>query len=182
MIVENSIKKFKESSESIKNLMGLFTLIIIIILTFFILNIFFGPSDKNIDTTKNTNVKEMTDADQSIISSLPRGKLIFYESDDGHKLSLKEYEIVCKNTKIVTQRAVMGANITNFKAQLIYNASENSIQETYVKWDNESNQCLVGYILKGNINNEVVTLEVTGQAQSFLNTGVDTRVYFIKNF
>ena len=57
MIVENSIKKFKESSENIKNLMGLFTLVVIIIFTFFILNVFFGPNDKNIDITKTSNVK-----------------------------------------------------------------------------------------------------------------------------
>ena len=39
------------------------------------------------------------------------------------------------NTKIVTQRAVMGANIINFKAQVIYNANGNLIEETFVKWD-----------------------------------------------
>ena len=76
----------------------------------------------------------------------------------------------------------MGANIINFKAQVIYNANGNLIEETFVKWDDEGNQCLAGYVLKGNFNDEVVTIEVSGQAQSFLNTGVDTRVYFIKNF
>ena len=76
----------------------------------------------------------------------------------------------------------MGANIINFKAQVIYNANGNLIEETFVKWDDEANQCLAGYVLKGNFNDEVVTIEVSGQAQSFLNTGVDTRVYFIKNF
>ena len=86
------------------------------------------------------------------------------------------------NTKIVTQRAVMGANIINFKAQVIYNANGNLIEETFVKWDDDSNQCLAGYILKGNFDNEETTIEVSGQAQSFLNTGVDTRVYFIKNY
>ena len=181
MIVENSIKRFKESSESIKNLMGLFTLTIIIILTFFILNIFFGPSDKNIDTTKNTNVKEMTDADQSIISSLPRGKLIFYESDDGHKLSLSEYETVCKNTKIVTQRAVMGANITNSEAHKLYTANGSRIDKYLVKWDSSTNKCLAGYTLRA-LDGTTNTVTVEGEAQGFFKTSIDTRVYFIKNF
>ena len=97
-------------------------------------------------------------------------------------LNADEYKILCNNTKIVTQRAVMGANIINFKAQVIYNANGNLIEETFVKWDDDSNQCLAGYILKGIFNNEETTIEVSGQAQSFLNTGVDTRVYFIKNF
>ena len=42
--------------------------------------------------------------------------LTFYESDKGRKLSAEEYKIVCNNTKIITQRAIMGANITDAKA------------------------------------------------------------------
>jgi hypothetical protein len=181
MIVKNSIKRFKETPENIKNLMGLFTLIIIIILTFFILNIFFGPNDKNIDIVKTSNIKEMTDADQSIISSLPRGKLIFYESDDGHKLSLKEYEVVCKNTKIVTQRAVMGANITNSEAHKLYTANGSRIDKYLVKWDSSTNKCLAGYTLKA-LDGTTDTVTVEGEAQGFFKTSIDTRVYFIKNF
>ena len=49
----------------------------------------------------------------------------------------------------------MGANIVNFKAQVIYNANGNLIEKTFVKWDDDSNQCLAGYVLKGNFNNEV---------------------------
>ena len=64
----------------------------------------------------------------------------------------------------------------------IYNANGNLIEETFVKWDDSSNQCLAGYTLKGNFENAETTIEVSGQAQSFLNTGVDTRVYFIRNF
>ena len=74
------------------------------------------------------------------------------------------------------------SNIINYKAQVIYNANGNLIEETFVKWDDTSNQCLAGYTLKGNFENADTTIEVSGQAQSFLNTGVDTRVYFIRNF
>ena len=92
-----------------------------------------------------------------------------YESADGYLLNADEYKILCNNTKIVTQRAVMGANIINFKAQVIYNANGNLIEETFVKWDDDSNQCLAGYTLKGNFENAETTIEVSGQAQSFLN-------------
>ena len=36
------------------------------------------------------------------------------------QVTLAEYEAVCKNTKIVTQRAVMGAHITDIDAQKLY--------------------------------------------------------------
>ena len=181
MIVENSIKKFKESSENIKNLMGLFTLVVIIIFTFFILNVFFGPNDKNIDITKTSNVKEMTDADQSIISSLPRGKLIFYKSDEGYKLSINEYEMVCKNTKIITQRAVMGANLTDSKANQLYIDNGNKIDKYSVKWDSLVNKCFAGYTVRA-LDGTTDTVTVEGEAKGFLKTSIDTRIYFIKNF
>ena len=50
-----------------------------------------------------------TEEINEVITSLPRGRLNFYESTEGHKLSLTEYEAVCKNTKIVTQRSSNGS-------------------------------------------------------------------------
>ena len=35
---------------------------------------------------------------------------------DHYKLSKEQYETVCKITKIIPQRAVMGANFINFRA------------------------------------------------------------------
>ena len=172
-------KSFKELPEGSKHFFGLVTLTISIFLLFFLLNTFFYEeiiSEKLIEEEEEINPYD------ELLNSIFKKKLNVYESADGYLLNADEYKILCTNTKIVTQRAVMGANIINFKAQVIYNANGNLIEETFVKWDDDSNQCLAGYILKGIFNNEEATIEVSGQAQSFLNTGVDTRVYFIKNF
>ena len=173
-------KSFKELPEGSKHFFGLVTLTIAIFLLFFLLNTFFY--DEIISETLIVEEEEQTNPYDELLNSIFKKKLNVYESADGYLLNADEYKILCSNTKIVTQRAVMVANITNFKAQIIYNANGNLIEETFVKWDDEGNQCLAGYVLKGNFNDEVVTIEVSGQAQSFLNTGVDTRVYFIKNF
>ena len=173
-------KSFKELPEGSKHFFGLVTLTNAIFLLFFLLNTFFY--DEIISETLIVEEEEQINPYDELLNSIFKKKLNVYESVDGYLLSTDEYKIICTNTKIVTQRAVMGANIINFKAQVIYNANGNLIEETFVKWDDEGNQCLAGYVLKGNFNDEVVTIEVSGQAQSFLNTGVDTRVYFIKNF
>ena len=172
-------KSFKELPEGNKKFIGLVSLTIIIFLLFYLLNTFFY--EENISETQIVEEEQVNPYDE-LLNSIFKKKLNVYESSDGYLLNTDEYKIICTNTKIVTQRAVMGANITNFKAQIIYNDNGNLIEKTFVKWDDESNQCLAGYVLKGNLNDEVLTIEVSGQAQSFLNTGVDTRVYFIKNF
>ena len=174
------VKFIKESSEGSKKNFGLVSLIIIIFLFFYLSNAFFY--EENIPELKIVEEEGQVNPYDDLLNSIFKKKLNVYESVDGYLLSTDEYKIICTNTKIVTQRAVMGANITNFKAQIIYNANGNLIEKTFVKWDDDSNQCLAGYILKGNFNDELLTIEVSGQAQSFLNTGVDTRVYFIKNF
>ena len=173
-------KSFKELPEGSKHFFGLVTLTISIFLLFFLLNTFFY--EEIISETLITEDEEQINPYDELLNSIFKKKLNVYESADGYLLNADEYKILCTNTKIVTQRAVMGANIINFKAQVIYNANGNLIEETFVKWDDDSNQCLAGYILKGIFDNEEATIEVSGQAQSFLNTGVDTRVYFIKNF
>ena len=174
-------KSFKELPEGSKHFVGLVSLVITIFLLFFLLNTFFYDEIIS-DTLVVEEKEEQINPYDELLNSIFKKKLNVYESADGYFLNADEYKILCDNTKIITQRAVMGANITNFKAQVIYNANGNLIEETFVKWDDDSNQCLAGYILKGIFNNEEATIEVSGQAQSFLNTGVDTRVYFIKNF
>ena len=173
-------KSYRELPEGSKHFFGLVTLTITIFLLFFLLNTFFY--DEIISETLIVEEEEQINPYDELLNSIFKKKLNVYESADGYLLNADEYKILCTNTKIVTQRAVMGANIINFKAQVIYNANGNLIEETFVKWDDDSNQCLAGYILKGIFDNEEATIEVSGQAQSFLNTGVDTRVYFIKNF
>ena len=76
----------------------------------------------------------------------------------------------------------MGANFLDFRAHEIYTINGNKINETFVKWDKEKNRCFAGYIVSGKNVGVDVTITVSGEVLSFLSTGIDTRVYFIKNF
>ena len=176
MSLDNNLKKYKQTPEGFRKLVGLAGLLAIIIFTFIILNnIFIKESDMSVETDK---VEESPD---TIISSLPSGRLNFYESSDGYQLSASEYEAVCKNTKIVAQRAMMGALITNIKAQKLYTDNGNKIDKFSVNWDASSNKCFADYTIRA-MQGTTDTITVSGQAKGFFNTGVDTRVYFIKNF
>ena len=178
MLLEINLKKFKETPEGFKKIVGLVGLTAIIIFTFIILNIFFGEIKEN-DKTAETN--KTVEVDQTVITSLPRGRLNFYESSEGHQLSPSEYEAVCKNTKIVTQRAMMGANILNFSATKLYFDNGNKIDERSVKWDSSSNKCFAEYTIRA-IEGVSDTITVSGEAKGFFKTSLDTRVYFIKNY
>jgi len=176
MSLENNLKKYKETPEGFRKLLGLVGLLAIIIFTFIILNnIFIKEIEKTAETDK---IEESAD---TIISSLPRGRLNYYESSDGLQLSPSEYEAVCKNTKIVSQRAMMGANISNISAQKLYTNNGNKIDKFSVKWDASSNKCFAEYTIRA-MQGTTDTITVSGQAKGFFNTGIDTRVYFIKNF
>jgi len=178
MLLENSLKKYKETPEAIKQMVGLAGLTATIIFTFIILNVFFGGEIKESDkTAESVNTTEI----DKVITSLPRGRLNFYESSEGHQLSPSEYEVVCKNTKIVTQRAMMGANILNFSATKLYFDNGNKIDERSVKWESSSNKCFAEYTIRA-IEGVSDTITVTGEAKGFFKTSLDTRVYFIKNF
>ena len=177
MLLENSLKKYKESSEAIKQMVGLIGLTVTIIFTFLILNVFLGEVK---DSNKTTEI-EKTEEINKVITSLPRGRLNFYESAEGHQLSLSEYEAVCKNTKIVTQRSVMGANIVNVSATQLYFDNGNKIDKYSVEWDSSLNKCFAGYTIRA-IEGVSDTITVTGEAKGFFKTSIDTRVYFIKNF
>ena len=74
------------------------------------------------------------------------------------------------------------ANLTNFKAKHIYTINGNDIKETFVKWDKEKNKCFAGFTVTGSNVGVNETITVSGEVLSFFNTGIDTRVYFIKNF
>ena len=162
---------------------GLVSLIFIVILSFAILNVFFGQGDELVEKMKKEEAR-IAEANKlsKIISTLPSGILTYYEVSDHYKLSREQYETVCKITKIIPQRAVMGANLINFSAKKLYTINGNKIKETFVKWDNEKNKCFAGFTVSGsNVGiNETVT--VSGEVLNFLSTGIDTRVYFIKNF
>jgi len=177
MLLENSLKKYKETPEAIKQMVGLAGLTATIIFTFIILNVFFGEIKESDKTAESVNTTEI----DKVITSLPRGRLNFYERGEGHQLSPNEYEAVCKNTKIVTQRAMMGANITNISATKLYFDNGNKIDERSVRWDSSSNKCFAEYTIRA-IEGVSDTITVTGEANGFFKTSLDTRVYFIKNF
>ena len=177
MLLENNLKKYKEIPEAIKQIIGLAGLTATIIFTFIILNIFFGEikeSDKTAEIVKTVEIDK-------VITLLPRGRLNFYESSEGYQLSLSEYEVVCKNTKIVTQRAMMGANILNFSATKLYFDNGNKIDERSARWDSSSNKCFAEYTIRA-IEGVSDTITVSGEAKGFFKTSIDTRVYFIKNY
>jgi len=177
MLLENNLKKYKEAPESIKQMVGLVGLTATIIFTFIFLNIFFVEIKESDKTVESVNTAEI----DKVITSLPRGRLNFYESSEGHQLSPSEYEVVCKNTKIVTQRAMMGANIVNFSATKLYFDNGNKIDERSVKWDSSSNKCFAEYTIRA-IEGVSDTITVSGEAKGFFKTSLDTRVYFIKNY
>ena len=174
MLLENNLKKYKEAPESIKQIVGLVGLTATIIFTFMIMNTFIDESEKVEENVKTEEINE-------VITLLPRGRLNFYESTEGHKLSLTEYEAVCKNTKIVTQRSIMGANIVNISATQLYFDNGNKIDKYSVKWDSSLNKCFAGYTIRA-IEGVSDTITVSGEAKGFFKTSIDTRVYFIKNY
>ena len=173
------LNKIKQFPESLRNSFGLVSLTVIIFFIFFVLNIFYGP-DKNSEL-KIAEQKKVQEKANELIATLPRGVLTFYDSDKGQKLSFEDYKIVCNNTKIITQRAIMGANITDSKAFKLYTANGGTTGKYSVIWDENKNKCFAKFTvkpLKG--SSESVTVE--GEALGFLKTSIDTRVYFIKNF
>jgi hypothetical protein len=174
MLLENSLKKYKEIPEAIKEILGLVGLTVTIIFTFMIMNTFIDKSEKVEENVKSEEVNK-------VVTSLPRGRLNFYESSEGYQLSLTEYEAVCKNTKIVTQRSVMGANIVNISATQLYFDNGNKIDKYSVKWDSSLNKCFAGYTIRA-IKGVSDTITVSGEAKGFFKTSIDTRVYFIKNY
>ena len=181
--MENYKSNFKELPEPIKQFGGLIGIMIIIFITFFILNKMFGEGDELVAKMK---IEEERIAQErklnKLISSLPSGILVSFDGTDHFKLSDELYEAVCKATKLIPQRAIMGANFLNFRAHEIYTINGNKIDETFVKWDKEKNKCFAGFVVSGNNVGVDETISVSGEALSFLSTGIDTRVYFIKKF
>jgi len=183
MLKENYFDKIKELPEFVKQTGGLFVLILIIISSFFVLNIMFGEGDELVKKMKLEEERKAQEKKLSqLISKLPSGILVTFDGTEHYRLTDEVYEQVCKATKLIPQRAIMGANFLNFRAHEIYTINGNKISDTFVKWNKEKNKCFAGFTVSGeNVGvNESIT--VSGEALSFLSTGIDTRVYFIKNF
>ena len=180
---KNYFDKIKELPEAIKQLVGLVVIIMIIFLSFFVLNNIFGEGDELVAKMK---IEEERIAEErklnKLISSLPSGVLVSFNGTDNFKLTDELYEAVCNATKLIPQRAIMGANFLNYRAHEIYKMNGNKISETFVKWDNEKKKCFAGFVVSGKNVGVDETITVSGEALSFLSTGIDTRVYYIKNF
>ena len=183
MIKNNYINRLKELPETIKQFGGLITITVIIILSFSILNIFWGGGDELI---KKMKLEEERIAQEkklnALISKLPSGILVTFDGTDKYKLTDELYEAVCNATKLIPQRAIMAAHFLNYEAYELYTINGNKIDDTYVKWDKEKNKCFAGYTVSGENVGVNRTVSVSGEVLSFLSTGIDTRVYFIKNF
>ena len=160
MSKESNLDKIKNLPEFTKQFGGLVIIILIVISSFFVLNIMFGGGD---ELVRKMKLEEERIAQEK-------------------KLSDEVYEQVCKATKLIPQRAIMGANFLNFRAHEIYTINGNKIDETFVKWDDTKNKCFAGFTVSGNNVGVNESITVSGEALSFLSTGIDTRVYFIKNF
>ena len=183
MSKEDFFHKIKELPETTKQFGGLVLMMIIVILSFAILNNIFGEGDElvakmKIEEERIANTRKL----DKLISSLPSGILVSFDGTDHFRLTNEVYEKVCNATKLIPQRAIMGANFLNFRAHELYMMNGNKIDETFVKWDAEKNKCFAGYTVNGSNVGVNEKASVIGEVLSFLSTGIDTRVYFIKNF
>ena len=71
----------------------------------------------------------------------------------------------------------------NGDTQIINNDEEmGSTKADCRKWDDKKKKCFAGFVVSGKNVGVDETITVSGEALSFLSTGIDTRVYFIKNF
>tara|TARA_Y100000590_G_C15664368_1_gene993888 strand:- start:243 stop:821 length:579 start_codon:yes stop_codon:yes gene_type:complete len=183
MSKESYINKIKDLPEFVRQFLGLIVLTIVIILSFSVLNKFYGEGE---DLVKRMKIEEERIAQEKklseLISKLPSGILVTFDGTDKYKLTNELYEAVCNATKLIPQRAIMGANFLNFRAHELYTINGNKISDTFVKWDKEKNKCFAGFVVSGKNVGVDETITVSGEALSFLSTGIDTRVYFIKNF
>jgi len=183
MSKENYLNKIKDLPETVKQFGGLVLIVLIIFFSFSVLNIMFGGGDELVRKMKLEEERIAEEKKLSeLISKLPSGILVTFDGTDHYKLTDEVYEQVCKATKLIPQRAIMGANFLNFRAHEIYTINGNKIDETFVKWDEEKNKCYAGFTVSGDNVGVNESISVSGEALSFLSTGIDTRVYFIKNF
>jgi len=177
------LNKLKELPEPVRQFGGLVVLTIIVILSFAILNIFWGGGDELIRKMKLEEERIAKEKKlNELISQLPSGVLVTFDGTDNYKLTDELYEAVCNATKLIPQRAIMAAHFLNYEAYELYTINGNKIDETFVKWDKEKNKCFAGYTVSGNNVGVNKTASISGEVLSFLSTGIDTRVYFIKNF
>ena len=174
------LNKLKELPEPVRQFGGLVVLTIIVILSFAILNMFWGGGDELIRKMKLEEERIAQEKKlNELISKLPSGILVSFDGTDNYKLTDELYEAVCSATKLIPQRAIMAAHFLNYEAYELYTINGNKIDETFVKWDKDKKKCFAGYTVSGDNVGVNKKATVSGEVLSFLSTGIDTRVYFI---
>ena len=117
MSKENYLDRIKELPEFTKQFGGLVIILLIIISSFFVLNIMFGEGD---ELVKKMKIEEERIAQEKklneLISKLPSGILVSFDGTDNYKLTDELYEAVCNATKLIPQRAIMAAHFLNYEA------------------------------------------------------------------
>ena len=183
MLENKYLNKLKDLPEPAKQFAGLVSITVFVILSFAILNIYWGGGDELIRKMKiEEEIIEKERKVNEVISSLPSGVLVFFDGTDNYRLSKEQYQAVCNITKLIPQRAIMAAHFLNYEAYELYTINGNKIDNTFVKWDEDKNKCFAGYTVSGSNVGVNKTVNISGEVLSFLSTGIDTRVYFIKNF
>ena len=183
MLRDRYLNRLKDFPEPVRKFGGLVTLTIIVILSFAILNMFWGGGDELIRKMKLEEERIAQEKKlNELISKLPSGILVSFDGTDNYKLTDELYEAVCNATKLIPQRAIMAAHFLNYEAYELYTINGNKIDETFVKWDKDKKKCFAGYTVSGDNVGVNKKATVSGEVLSFLSTGIDTRVYFIKNF
>ena len=111
MIKNNYLNRLKDLPETVKQFGGLITLTIFIILSFGVLNIFWGGGDELIRKMKLEEERIAEEKKLSaLISKLPSGVLVTFDGTDNFKLTDELYEAVCNATVLIPQRAIMAAH------------------------------------------------------------------------
>jgi len=147
MLQDRYLNKLKDFPEPVRKFGGLVTLIIIVILSFAILNIFWGGGDELIRKMKLEEERIAQEKKlNELISKLPSGILVSFDGTDNYKLTDELYEAVCNATKLIPQRAIMAAHFLNYEAYELYTINGNKIDDTFVKWDKEKNKCFAGTV------------------------------------
>ena len=166
--------------EPARQFAGLVSITIFVILSFAILNIYWGGGDELIRKMK---IEEERIAQEKklneVISSLPSGIVVFYDGTDHYKLSKEQYEAVCNITKLIPQRAIMAAHFLNYKAYELYTINGNKINDTFVEWDKNANKCFAGYTVSGKNVGVNETANVTGEVLSFFSSAILSSSIFI---
>ena len=121
MSKENYFHKIKELPETTKQFGGLVLMMIIVILSFAILNNIFGEGEELVAKMKIEEERIATTRKlDKLLSSLPSGILVSFDGTDHFRLTDEVYEKVCNATKLIPQRAIMGANFLIFIAHELY--------------------------------------------------------------